>query len=151
MFAPYPLKDDGWFVIAGRLHDGSETELFRGGPVSFDKPEGIAQSYHGQRWSKYMRNLWLEKYKSMRLYYGRYLCRRHNEGKKRSDPDALEGFEMFYMEERTPPPGKPDPVPKEHSLWKHHCYTDDRGEPPEDAGQPRGLPSTRSTRAVEPY
>jgi hypothetical protein len=129
MFAPYPLKDDGWFVIAGRLHDETETELLRGGPVSFEKPEGIAASYHGQRWSKYMRNLYLPKYKAMRLYYGRYLCRTHNAGKNRSDRDALEGFEMFYMKEVTPPPGSPDPVATKVSLWKHHCYSDNAEAP----------------------
>jgi hypothetical protein len=124
MFAPYPLKDDGWFVIAGQLHDGTETELFRGGPVRYDKPEGIAESYHGQRWAKYMRNLYTSKYKEMRVYYGRYLCRSHNAGKKRSDPDSLERFDMFYMEELTPPPGSPDPVPEKKNLWAHRCYKD---------------------------
>ncbi len=125
MFAPYPLKDDGWFVIAGRLHDGTETELLRGGPVRWEKPEGIAQSYHGQRWSKYMRNLWMKKYKSMRLYYGRYLCRTHNAHKSRSDSDSLESFEMFYMRELTPPPGSPDPPAEPISIAKHRCYGDE--------------------------
>jgi hypothetical protein len=129
MFAPHPLKDDGWFVVAGDLHDGTQRELLRGGPVRFDKPERIAQSYHGQRWAKYMRNLWLNKYKPMRLYYGRFLCRSHNAGKKRSDSDSLEGFEMFYMKEWTPPPGAPDPVPEKVSVWKHHCYSQDKDDP----------------------
>ena len=125
MFAPHPLKDDGWFVVAGHLHDGTGTELFRGGPVRFDKPERIAQSYNGQRWSKYMRNLYLSKYKSMRVYYSRYLCKTHNAGKKRSDPDALESIDVFFMKELTPPPGDPDPVPVKTDVWVgHRCYKD---------------------------
>ena len=129
MFAPYPLKDDGWFVIAGRLHDGTETELLRGGPVRFDKPERIAESYHGQRWAKYMRNLYTPKYKQMRLYYGKYLCKSHNAGKKRSDPDSLEGFDIVYMKEQTPPPGAPNPVPEKINLWTHRCYKNEGAEP----------------------
>jgi hypothetical protein len=125
MFAPYPLKDDGWFVVDGHLHDGRETDLFRGGPVRWDKPEAIAQSYHGQRWSKYMRNLYLPKYKSMRLYYDKYLCRTWNAGKKRSDPDSLESIDLYFMKELTPPPGAPDPIPVKTDLWlDHRCYKD---------------------------
>ena len=124
MFAPAPLRDDGWFVIVGRLHDGTETELFRGGPVRFDKPDEIAESYHGQRWAKYMRNLYTSKYKRMRVYYGKYLCKTHNADRKRSDADSLEGFDMFYMKEMTPPPGAPDPIPEKINLWTHRCYKD---------------------------
>ena len=129
MFAPAPLRDDGWFVIVGRLHDGTETELFRGGEVRFDKPDEIAESYHGQRWAKYMRNLYTSKYKTMRVHYGRYLCKAHNADKKRSDPDSLEGFDMFYMKEMTPRPGAPDPIPEKINLWTHRCYKDVDAEP----------------------
>jgi hypothetical protein len=123
MFAPYPLKDDGWFVVVGHLHDGTDTELFRGGEVRWDKPEGIAQSFHGQRWSKYMRNLYLPKYESMRIYYDQYLCRTYNAGKKRSDPDSLESIDLYFMKELTPPPGAPNPVPVKTDLRiGHRCY-----------------------------
>jgi hypothetical protein len=123
MFAPYPLKDDGWFVVDAQFHDGTHAELLRGGEVSFEKPEGIAQSYAGQRWSKYMRNLWLKKYKDMRLYYGRQLCRTNNAGKRRTDPKALVGFEMWFVKEPTPAPGGTSEI-LPISIWKHHCYED---------------------------
>ena len=39
MFAPFPAKDDGWYVIPGRLRNGRVVDLFRGGKaVSFSKP-----------------------------------------------------------------------------------------------------------------
>src|SRR6185503_12592868 len=39
MFAPFPAKDDGWYVVPGTLRDGKQIDVFRGGKeVSFDKP-----------------------------------------------------------------------------------------------------------------
>ena len=76
-----------------------------------------------------MRNLYLEKYKSLRVYYGRYLCKTYNAGKKRSDPDSLERLDLFFMKELTPPPGQPAPVPQKINLWPHRCYKDVAEEP----------------------
>ena len=37
MFAPYPLKDDGWYVMPGVLFSGDEVDLWGGGsPVWVD-------------------------------------------------------------------------------------------------------------------
>src|SRR6185503_15723487 len=55
MFAPSPTKDDGWYVIPGRLRDGSTVDLFRnGGDVRWDRPASVAASFPNSRWRRYM-------------------------------------------------------------------------------------------------
>jgi hypothetical protein len=40
---PYVVKDDGWFVIPGRLRNGKEVDVFRNGrSVSFEKPSLVS-------------------------------------------------------------------------------------------------------------
>ena len=39
MFAPSPLKNDGWYVIPGKLKNGKEVDLFRNGKeITWAKP-----------------------------------------------------------------------------------------------------------------
>jgi hypothetical protein len=119
MFSPRPLIDDGWFVIPGRLKNGTEVDLFRGGrPVHWEKPEWIVKEYRNQRQRKYMMNLWKKKYSSHRLYYGRYLCRSWNA--KFEGDERLKDFKIYFMEEKTLIGGKTAPVRKV-MLWRHTC------------------------------
>ena len=90
MFAPYPLKYDGWYVIDGHLVNGTEVNVFEPGkPVTFDKPKDIADLYKNERWRKYLMNLSLADFSDYRLYYGKYLCRSYNLHHPRgaADPD----------------------------------------------------------------
>lgn len=108
MFAPYPLKDDGWYVIPGELKDGSRVDLFRGGaPVEWEKPADVSAEYPGQRWRKYMVNLWKEDYGGQRKYYADWKCRRWNA--EHSGDRRLEIIEMYFMKERTEPDGVAEP------------------------------------------
>ena len=124
MFAPFPLRDDGWYVIDGVLHDGRHVDLFRGGaPVSFARrsPEEVAAQYHDERWRKYLMNLYLVVNSDYRLYYGKYLCRSWNERRSVEDPQFLETFEIFFMMRPTELWFVP---PQEHQkilLHSHHC------------------------------
>lgn len=120
MFSPKPLSDDGWYVIPGRLTDGSEVDLFRDGqPVHWEKPQWGSRLYPNDRWRKYMMNLWTAANNGHRLYFGKYLCRRWNReapaGKK------LSSFEIFFMLNPTMPPGQISPITKV-SVWKHLCF-----------------------------
>ncbi len=46
MFAPAPLKDDGWYVIRGTFQDGGEVDLWRrGGRLELDRPASIYRDY----------------------------------------------------------------------------------------------------------
>ena len=125
MFAPYPLRDDGWYVIPGVLRNGQQVDVFRNGaPVSFEKPSSaaIAAQYKDERWRKYLMNLYLADYSDYRVHYGRYLCRRWNEGRVSNDPRLLDTFEIYFMMRtnvlRTQPPRKHEKI----LLHRHHCF-----------------------------
>ena len=55
-----------------RHHSDESLELDR------TQPELVAAMYPSQRWRKYMRNIWMKKYKGLRLYYSNAICRQWN-------------------------------------------------------------------------
>jgi hypothetical protein len=123
MFAPFPMKDDGWFIIPGRLANGKEVDLFNDGEaVSYDKPKYVSKTFEDSRWRKYMMNLWTVTHQDKRLFFGRYLCRQWNwYGEGREDATyLLQTFRLIYMREITLPNYKvkgPDAI----VLWEHQC------------------------------
>ena len=119
MFAPYPLRSDGWYVIPGALKNGQAVDVYTGDDgVKWEKPHDVSGTYKNNRWRKYMVNIYKAKYKDQRLYYGRYLCREWNGS--HSDLEQLETFEIYFMEELTASPGQQSKV-KRRSLWRHDC------------------------------
>ena len=147
MFAPFPLKDDGWFVLPGELVGGDSVELWQGGEVAWAtdeekatwtkaleapskdqeiayslsrvKPEVVSATYPNQRWRKYMRNLWQKRYKKLRLYYGKAVCIEWN--REHTGREKLRRFRMVYMKEVTPKPGgTTEAVPVQ--IWTHDCF-----------------------------
>lgn len=123
MFAPFPQKEDGWYVIQGKQHDGKMVDVYNQLPTppSFDKPALVSDQYPNQRWSKYMMNIWLARNADYRLYYGQHLCRRHNGVGTPRGPGSLDEFEIFFVKEMTLPNYKSSP-PERVSIWKHYCY-----------------------------
>lgn len=133
MFAPYPLTDDGWYVIAATLHDGSRVDIFRGGaPLSWEKPPWVVDDYPGQRWRKFHMNLYREDYRALRRYYAQYRCwdwnRRHEPARQ------LDALEVYFMQELTRPDYQTAPVEK-RLLHAHHNLPESaaRPEPADDS------------------
>jgi len=120
MFAPYPMKDDGWFHIPGKRRNGEKLDLFTGEPHTLEKPEQASLLYRTQRWRKYMRNFWDRKYTDVRLYYGKWLCYEYNTGTPVRE--QITNFEIRFFKERTPAPGEPLPEPVDVLLWNHRCF-----------------------------
>jgi len=119
MFSP-PLRDDGWYVIPGRLRNGAVVDIFKnGGPVSWEKPKMVSATYPSERWRKYLMNLYLSSNHGHRLYYGKYLCRDWNE-RHPKDLQLME-FEIYFMRETTRPNYEKPQVEKV-SLWRHWCF-----------------------------
>ncbi len=120
MFAPYPLTDDGWYVIPGQLKDGTVVDLFRdGAPVSWEKPSLVSALYKNQRRRKYMMNLWKKRYANHRLHYGRYLCRDWNS--RHQEEKQLDRFFIYFIREETLPDYQISP-PQKILLWRHFCF-----------------------------
>jgi predicted DCC family thiol-disulfide oxidoreductase YuxK len=100
MFAPFPAKDDGWYVIPGTLKDGRQVDLYRkGAPIDWRKPVSIAQTIKNDRWRKYFELL--NKRDFLPPGYARYLCRTWN--RSHAGNDALEELDIVFMVEWTRP------------------------------------------------
>jgi predicted DCC family thiol-disulfide oxidoreductase YuxK len=120
LFAPYPMTDDGWYVIPGKLADGQTVDLWRkGSDVSWDKPSEVRRDYKNNRWVKYMRNIWLAHNAHLRVYYGRYLCRDWNSNHDGSQ--ELRTFSIVYMMEETLP-NYAKPKVERFDIWSHDCF-----------------------------
>ena len=126
MFAPYPDKHDGWFVIPGRLADGRVIDLFGGGKeVSWEKPASVLATFKNSRWQVYMERLLKLPTAAMhRLYFSAYLCRDWNAGHQ--GPDQLQDVTIYFMQERTLPGSRVAPIERV-LVWKQSCFV---------AGQP---------------
>lgn len=131
MFAPFPLKEDGWLVIPGKLGDGSEIDVLhpdRGAP-NFDKPKLLSQEPGGIRWLTYLSRITDVPNSPHRLYFGKYLCREWNQDKYGVDDAGrrLISFKMIYMLEMTPPPGVA-PTVEQRVIWRHECFGTNDGQ-----------------------
>jgi hypothetical protein len=123
MFSPWPQKDDGWYVIEGKLRDGSAVDLWNQkiGPAKWEKPANIAAMYPNERWRKYFMNLYIADNSEYRLYYGRYLCRQWNDEPDRNFDEQLATFDIYFMMKTNRDPGFL-PVMSKQLLWSHHCF-----------------------------
>lgn len=122
MFAPYPRKDDGWYVIEAKLINGDVVNPMAEDFVfTEEKPKNVAATYKNTMWRKYLSNTWLKTNHKYRIHFGRYLCRNWNQ--QQQEPDKkIDTMKIYYMLKMVPPPGQPaDPIKKE-LLWKHYCF-----------------------------
>ncbi len=126
MFAPYPLRDDGWYFIPGTLQGGQQVDLmpitrddFRlHQEVSWEKPQYLSGTYKNEHWRKYLANIWQTKYADQRLHFGRYICREWNA--RYTGTNRLETFQITYMLEETLPDYQLS-TPEKVILWDHSC------------------------------
>ncbi len=119
MFAPDPQTNDGWFVVAGFLHNGETVDLISGvRPASYDRPASIAGSYGSQIWMAYLISLGDEEYSSTEAL-SRYLKRSWDEG--HSGQEQMEGIEIDYMSQPVlPGPSKGVVVPQ--IMWQQEFH-----------------------------
>ena len=109
MFAPYPLRDDGWFVMPGTLANGREVDLWSPDkPLTDDKPD-VAAFYPNERWRKYLFNLWLKQYSAGRPPFLKWLRRRWDrEVAKSPDEKCVKAELKYWLELSTL--GDPEPL-----------------------------------------
>jgi hypothetical protein len=109
MFSPYPITDDGWFIMPGHLVDGTEVNLFNSkdpkARMTYKKPAFVAGMYKNERWRKYLMNIWSPNNQTQRPYYAGYLC--HNWNRFNVGAQELYDLKLIFMREDTQPPGKP--------------------------------------------
>jgi predicted DCC family thiol-disulfide oxidoreductase YuxK len=111
MFAPFPIKDDGWYLIEGFRSDGSVVNLFAPNEPLYDtKPPNVSALYPNERWRKYLMNLSHVNYARYRKYFTEYLCRTH--------PD-IERVELVFVIEHTMPDYAPPLLRRDLLEWRH--------------------------------
>lgn len=122
MFAPYPRRDDGWYVVEAKLFNGKSVNPMAADFIyTEEKPKNVAATYINTMWRKYLSNTWLKTNHQYRIYFGRYLCRKWNLGKLNHD-EKINTIKISYMLKMVPPPGtSPEPTKKD-LLWRHYCF-----------------------------
>jgi hypothetical protein len=118
MYTPNGPRDDGWYVVAGDLADGSQVELGElGGEVRFDKPAAIA-AHHQPRFTLFLWRLHSPGTEPLRQHYASWLCRSRNAEQEPSK--RVERVRLYFMEETTLPPGR-TPRVVQRLLLDHNC------------------------------
>ena len=121
MFAPYPSRISGWYVVVGTLADGSQVDLYRHvvlgeefAPVSWDRPERLVETFRGPRWRKYMMSLRKKQKREYRPLLCKYLAREWKREFGLSAPLTL--VELYFNEERIEA-YEPNTGPTKRRLW----------------------------------
>jgi Vitamin K-dependent gamma-carboxylase len=97
MFAPSPLRDDGWWVAAARLSDGRDIDLLTGLPVNETRPADLRDQHAHERWRKYQINLYDDANKAWRPWFIAALVRRWDE----QHPEAtVQRAELIFHREQ---------------------------------------------------
>jgi hypothetical protein len=106
MFAPSPLKDDGWYVIPGTLRDGRTVDLSgvlrddeRVRAVSLRRPSDIRGTYKDEHWRKYLENVRRKPDREPDL--ARYICRQWNAN--HSGDEVVDSLVVLYAVDLTLP------------------------------------------------
>jgi hypothetical protein len=114
MFAPEPARDSGWFVIPGRLADGTTIDLFPAlahfnveQPVTYDKPPRVFDAFPGSRWLDYLMDLTEENRGDLWAGLSDWTCRGWNEAHRPAR--RLEQLEITYVLEEVTSPGAARP------------------------------------------
>jgi hypothetical protein len=117
MFSPRPPAEHGWFVIEGRLKDGSVVDLFRdGAPLTWDKPPLVSATYKNEHWRKYMMNIGCPANEFLRPPLCRYLVRTWNA--RHPEEQAVLGVTVYCMRQETLPDFTLTP-PEKHVLAEY--------------------------------
>ena len=121
MFAPYPTRISGWYVVVGTLADGSQVDLYRHvvlgedfPGVSWERPDRIVETFRGQRWRKYMMSLRRKEKRDYRPLLCKYLAREWKREFGLAAPLTM--VELFFNEQRIEA-YEPDTAPKKRRLW----------------------------------
>lgn len=113
IFAPGVPRDDGWFVIVGKLKDGREVNAFREEqPISWEKPTIKQRNdfYQTIQWRFYFLTLNRAMGRNLSPYLVQYICKGWNA--KHTGKKQLESVTVYFMDERTVPPGQTQGVEK---------------------------------------
>jgi predicted DCC family thiol-disulfide oxidoreductase YuxK len=112
MFAPVPMRRDGWFVVMGTLEDSSAVNLLNPNEaVTWEKPEIASRIYKNRRWRKYHADLWQTTWTNSQFEidnYVRHYCLEWNRTHEKDN--QLWKVRVSFMEEFTLPDYQFSPI-----------------------------------------
>jgi hypothetical protein len=124
MFAPSPLRADGWYVVPGTLADGRRVDVAgalrddeRIRALSLKRPENIRATYRSERWRKYLEEV-RARHSEQHVNLGRYICREWNG--QHAGAAALVQYQIVYLAEATLPENR-TAKPQLTVLWADNC------------------------------
>ena len=116
MFSPYPLRDDGWFVVPATLDDGTRVNLIRPHDgLNFGEPDNLSATFGDALWQKYMLNLWAADNAAHRPYYIAYLVRQWDAA--HAPKQRVRAVELLFMRQTNLPGFHKDQI-KKFLLWQ---------------------------------
>lgn len=118
MFAPFPLRVDGWFLIPAKLRNGKEIDLLtENPPEKWGPPLFCSTCFKNDRWKSFMLNLVFdEEFNGTGLFnYSKYLLNQWNE--THPYEENLVEFEIVFMS-KSNDLDKPAQKHEKHVLWK---------------------------------
>lgn len=120
MFAPEPLRYDGWWVVVGETETGAVVDPLTGQAPRWEKPPHLS-SVRSVYWRMYMFNISRPEFRPFQIYFARWLA-----GRTRPEPPArrLRGLDLWWVQENTPSPGQPPPPLQRFRLWSWDAEND---------------------------
>ena len=115
MFAPMPLRDDGWYLAPATLADGSVVDLRTGLPATDTQPTRVSALYHDERWRKYLMNLYTSDFEPWRRNYARWLFERWNE--RHADAQKAKSLELYFWKKTNRFDGEPTMSKDKLASW----------------------------------
>ena len=122
MFAPVPMRRDGWFVVMGTLADSSAVNLLNPNEtVTWEKPEIPSRIYKNRRWRKYHADLWQTTWTNSQFEIDNYVrnyCLEWNRTHEKNN--QLWKVRVSFMEEFTLPDYQLSPI-EQRVLKESEC------------------------------
>ena len=110
MFAPFILKDDGWFVYSALNFQYKYIDIKNDrDTVIYTKPKYPVCEFESDRWRKFQENYTFNNNNYMRPFYCKYLLKKWN--KEHPDKRILD-LTIFFMKETSLPDYKTEPLVK---------------------------------------
>jgi len=128
MFSPNITKTSGWFVIPGKLADGSLVDLnHSGSPVRWAPPPLVSTYFKNERRRKFLMNMRSGKMRAYEGDFSRYLCGAWNAS--HSGDKALQSLEVIFVNRDILDNYKVTTY-RRTVLWEAYCSAESRAAGP---------------------
>jgi hypothetical protein len=127
MFAPEPPYEDGRMVVDARTMDGRIVDPLTGQEPDFDPHTDVGWG-HTQLWCDYHLKMYFSRYAAYRQFLKSYLLSWHQ--RTGHPEDRLVAFDVWWVRDKSPPPGQTRGEPLEPARLLSHGRVEDSGADP---------------------